>query len=838
MITEIPTSNADRDRARLHRAIFNACQKIAPLWPLKHFVAVNPFVGFTDLSFGETCAQYQRVAKIDMLLPQHFYRQAIESGSISDHALEQACREAGDFPGQKFSVTDIRSSLMTPATRPGDNGVVATVAEVLDSMSQGDRVLSRVNFMIDEISKFCAAYFDDGQAIWMHPLRGMPIYQAWRKAALVDRNPEIMGIGHFRRNITTLPSDPVDAIAVVLADLGIPESAVEDYLHRALLDIGGWAAYARYLVWQGDLYNRHEEVMTDLLALRLSWGYGLFKAREDGAFRQAWADAMQRATKLSDNQKGVPAPDLGIRLVLQRAYELSYQQPLIEKLKRTLTASGNGRPDFQAAFCIDVRSEFLRRALESASEKIQTIGFAGFFGFAIEYVHIGHTHGGAQCPVLLKPAHVIHENVKGATTSEVQGILNLRQLRWRLIKAWKAFKLSAVSCFTYVEATGLLFAVKLLTDSLGLTRPVTHPHAQGLDAELAGRLGPALGQHHTDDSHAGIDLLRRVDMAAGALKGMSLTHNFARLVLLCGHGSTSVNNPHATGLDCGACGGHTGEANARVAALVLNDPDVRSALAGRNIHIPEDTVFLAGLHDTATDEVQIFDTDDLPATHINDLGQLQKVLRDAGHQARHSRNRIFEFSAPENVDKAITGRSKDWSQTRPEWGLAGNAAFIAAPRARTSGIDLGGRVFLHDYDAARDAGSGVLELIMTAPMVVASWINLQYFGSTTNPKTFGSGNKVLHNVVGQLGVLEGNAGDLRVGLPWQSVHDGRRFVHEALRLSVFIEAPEAEIDRIIARHKSARDLVENQWIHLYAIKPGTDIIRQYYSREDWRAVSF
>ena len=174
---------------------------------------------------------------------------------------------------------------------------------------------------------------------------------------------------------------------------------------------------------------------------------------------------------------------------------------------------------------------------------------------------------------------------------------------------------------------------------------------------------------------------------------------------------------------------------------------------------------------------------------------------------------------------------------RPEWGLAGNAAFIAAPRERTRGIDLGGRAFLHDYDWRQDEGFGVLELIMTAPMVVASWINLQYYGSTVNNRVFGSGNKVLHNVVGTIGVLEGNAGDFKVGLPWQSVHDGKRFVHEPLRLNVFIEAPIDAINAVIAKHETVRQLVDNRWLHLFAISGAGQVSHRYQANCTWQSLT-
>ena len=62
---------------------------------------------------------------------------------------------------------------------------------------------------------------------------------------------------------------------------------------------------------------------------------------------------------------------------------------------------------------------------------------------------------------------------------------------------------------------------------------------------------------------------------------------------------------------------------------------------------------------------------------------------------------------------------------------------------------------------------------MTAPMIVAHWINMQYFASTVDNDHFGSGNKTIHNVVGRFGILSGNGGDLMTGLPWQSLHAER-----------------------------------------------------------------
>ena len=818
-------------------AIAAACGRIAPLWPLQHFVAVNPFLGFSGAAFATTAAMLKRIARTRMLMPRAFYREKIAAGTITDADLAAALAASPVAPVLPRAVAGLKAAAASDPGGARAPSVVATVAEVLDRLAGGDRHAARTAFMIDEISKFCAAWFDEGQAAWQLPWRDLPLYAAWRRAMRHDRNPEAMGIRGFRAAIADLPEQPGQAIAAVVSALGLPREAVADYLTRALFDIAGWAAYARYRGWGKALDGKADDTLTDLLAIRLAWGFALFRERTDQAFRDAWEAAMAEAARPAEDDRPEADPDLALDLVLHAAFERAFQRDLLDRLAAHIARPPRrrpARPAAQAAFCIDVRSEIFRRALEASGDGIETIGFAGFFGLPIEYVPLGAARGTAQCPVLLKPSVIVCEQVQGAGAAGQEEVLALRLVRRRAARAWKAFRQSAVSSFTYVETLGLGYGARIVSDSLGLTRPVAEPQRDGLDAGTVARLGPAIAPRQVGGRTTGLDPGGRVAMAEAVLRAMSMTGNFARLVLLAGHGSTTVNNPHATGLDCGACGGHTGEANARVAAALLNDPAVRAGLASRGIAVPEDTSFVPALHDTTTDAVTLFDTAGLPASHAADLARLRTWLAQAGAATRAERAGLLGIGPGAGLHRAVSARARDWSQVRPEWGLAGNAVFIAAPRSRTEGLSLAGRSFLHSYDWTEDRGFGVLELIMTAPMVVASWINLQYFGSTVNNQAFGSGNKTLHNVVGALGVLEGNAGDLRTGLPWQSVHDGVRFVHEPLRLHVFIEAPQAAINGVIERHAGVRDLLDNGWLHLFAIAADGTISR-YAGALNWQA---
>jgi uncharacterized protein YbcC (UPF0753/DUF2309 family) len=806
------------------RAIDVACDRVAPTWPLDRFIAVNPYWGWRGSWIADAAAALGSLAGTALTMPTAWFRGEWAAGRLADHHLDEAATAAGEP-----ALADLARRVLAagpeldspPLTR------LPLVTDAVDASPAPGPVPGRTwtDLVMHQIGQRCAAHFDQSQATWPPDQQGS-LFSAWRQDPSVTHGFRWRrGRDWARQRVDSLPVSPAAAISVELAELGVSGDAHEAYLTAVLASVNGWAAWCAYRRWQARLAGSDDDAIVDLLAIRVTWEWLLAADVEDEleaptrlvSWAALWRDVDAVMVANREAQR--------VDWVLQSAVERTYQDGIIGGLGAAVPS--HVAPEVQAVFCIDVRSEVFRRALEATGRAVHTRGFAGFFGLPISYTPAGSALTRPQLPGLLAPSLEVTDVARDpegrAAIEHRSDVLAGRQ-------RWEAFRHEPSSVFTFVEALGLTYAVKLVEASM----PHRHRPA-GWEQDGLGRAGEQLRPRLVlvdDDPAAAAAIAQRV------LVGMGLTDGFAPLVLLCGHGSRSTNNPHAAGLDCGACGGQTGEVNARVIADLLNDRRLRDELRGLGIDVAPTTWFVAGLHTTTTDEVELFDVDRVPPSHRQQVGELGEWLRAAGDRARAERAPSLGLahlvSAPQRLATAVAERANDWSQVRPEWGLAGNAAFVVAPRWRTRHLDLQGRTFLHDYDWRTDPDGAVLTSIMTAPMVVTNWINLQYHASTVDNRRYGSGNKVLHNVVGgNVGVFEGNGGDLRIGLAIQSLHDGQTLRHPPLRLSVFIESPRAPIDAVIDANAVVHDLVLNGWLNLLRIDPSDSAVEER-SAEGWR----
>lgn len=768
-------SSVAEEHARLRVDIAGAARLVAPLWPVERFIAVNPLMGLMERGFGPAIAEAGRWLGAQGYPSRSLLREAYREGRVDDHDLRAALLEHGADPER-----------LAHLLAEGDPAVARsprTAVERADARA-GTGVAARLD---GEVTRWCALLVNEHGPPFASS--GTGAYATWRRLAPGDRR--LRKVGSVRA-LRRLPEDPAAAVLRALDVLGVESPVRGDELRGQLARFPGWAGYARWCdEWAEPDDPAPRLGLLDLLAIALS----IDALAGTGGSGSGASDADEEAK---------PSSGQGAAIALS-ALETGFRRRLLRRLDRP-AARPPGPVEAHAVFCIDARSEGLRRHLESVGP-YATLGFAGFFAVPIRFRPVGSTEAHPSAPVLLQPTVEVGEVAVTGAEDQVEQAVRADWRRADLRGTAASVAHGPLSMFALAEAAGWALGPRALVRTL-------RPAAPEPRERPATRVTVGVGEDE------GFSLEERVLVAETALRTMGLTAGFAPVVLLCGHGSTTTANPHAAALDCGACGGNRGGPNARAAVAILNDPAVRAELAARGIAIPETTWFVAGEHDTTTDQVTL-DRDLVPAAQRDRVDALAADLRTAGERQAMDRLGRLPGSAVGRARRNVGARAGDWAQTRPEWGLAGNAAFIVAPRSRTRGIDLDGRCFLHSYGPEDDEEGTALETILTAPMVVAHWINAQYYFSTVDPEVHGAGDKVLHNPIPGVGVLLGAGGDLQAGLPRQSVLDGDRPYHEPLRLLTVVEAPIERIDAVIARNPVLQHLFDGAWVHLVALDGAT-----------------
>lgn len=785
-------------------ALTAACESIAPVWPLDQWIAVNPWWGMREQPVAAAADQLKRRGGINLLMPATFYLSAWEGGRIREVDVLAAQQAAGS--NSSVPLSDLLEHLRSAdATQP-------RVACSIYLHHQGLVPAGDANAqtaVIRNIGRFCARYFDQRQARWAAN-KEHGLYSAWlqhiKASRWVDKQ---IGINGLQTLLASLPEDPERAVVQLTKNLGLPPATLEALCHGLLLDIIGWASWCRGVDWRAENQGANAGFCRQLLAILLAWEWAGVMLAED-TVKQAWREQwVQAATSGAADNPNADNPVSDNPLWLwQRAYELGWQRQLLANLNLDNDLAAADAPAAQAVFCIDVRSEVLRRNLEQADSGIHTKGMAGFFGLALAHQPLSDKPAMRQLPGLLEPSIIAADTTgTGQGDTDARSHANQHELARQTVRG---AKYGSLSTFTLVETTGLAWAWKLVRDSLN----------KGDSGAVQNYEPEQLRMHHagTGDPLSDTDKIR---LGADFLRSLSLTDNFAPLLVLVGHGTHTDNNAHHAGLACGACGGRNGGLNAQIMADILNEPVVRSGLEVLGIVMPSQTWVVAAQHCTVTDQVQIIRRSALPNSHRDIMSRFENALSIAGTHMRRERATPLQLNGLEDdaLLAELQRRTRNWAEVRPEWGLANNAAMLIGNRRLSRGRNLGGRVFMHDYDPDADADGNVLATIFAGPVVVASWINLQYFASVTAPETYGAGDKLLHSVIGgNIGVIEGDGSDLRIGLPWQSVHDGNNWRHEPVRLSVLVDAPQACIDQALERTPALATLVKNQWLSITSLQ--------------------
>jgi uncharacterized protein YbcC (UPF0753/DUF2309 family) len=734
-------------------AVEGAVRKVAPLFPLSHTGAANPFDGLSDEPIAVAAAHLERSAGSHVFPSRKLQRRRVEKGEIT---LE-------DIRISRFKIA--------PTLALSDQAILDTI-QTTDYIPQAIPTIAKLaaehsgtdwpGLVTERIGAWAQGHFDIGQALWAQGTE-QGAWNSWRDWAMNDLTPEIFGLIGFCDTIGDSQRDHWRAIGDACAALGIDEDAAPSVFQRLLCDLGGWAGLGRCRLWDADQAHTRDTTLSELLAIRLVWEQALHALYADDLDKPWDALILKHQEPLQAKTNHL------IDAILQRAAERASARRLDTLLAQAGDPATSANPvepvswDAQLVLCMDIRSERLRRALEIVEPKIQTYGTAGF----------------SDLPLVNQPTDA----------EDNDPVSN----HGRLHRAIARFSRAAVSRFAYVQAAGLLKLAPLINSSQFHDRRVI---GYGPRPKLT--LDPA--------SEAA------ADVAEAALRSIDLRENFATVVVFIGHEARVSNDPQSGLLQCAACGGHDGAMNARALSCLLNETSLRTSLARRGIEIPPETVFQAALHDTTGDTVTLFVTDPVGDNSAQPLRWLHNILDQACDIVRKER----ETDLPATPrGGALYARGGDWSQTRAEWGLAGCHWFVAAPRNATRNRNFAGKVFLHDYDFTHDPDGKLLAEIVGGALLVAAKINLKYYGASVSPQDFGSGNKLVQNVCGGIGLLDGISGRLRGGGPSdQSLFFNSQPIHDPLRLIARIAAPQSAIDAAIKSSQDVESLVKSGWLEV------------------------
>ena len=774
-------------------SIDEAAATVGSLWPIHSFVTANPLSGFEDRPFGDAVEQAAALLGGRGYPRARTFRTALERGHIDRAILDEELAEAGHDDDPEALLDRMADTVDTEA---GDGDTDTATDHV-------DRVLT----------KWLSAFLDEGSAHWPMPNRKAGFYAAFRDVAEYDSDVPDEGI------VADLPDAPLDAIEAVVASS--PEEKWVPILEEQLAALPGWTGFINRRTDEGGVWQSTYPISLEgYLAVRL-----------------ALLDALDAPLE-PDGDAEVDATS-DVALAFLRAWEATYRNDLVGAVaaeSRSIDDETADRPDAQLVFCIDTRSEVIRRHIESTGE-YETHGYAGFFGVPMKHQGYDADVAVDACPPILDPQHRVTDvPTDDDTRARYDRWSGVREAADELVEILEA---NATTAYGYVETAGSGYGLSLVARTLAPGR--VHDlidAAAGLVPSRHEFCEPLVDHRHANDSDlpAGLTHEKKVEYAATAFELMGF-EEFGRLVVFAGHASETANNPYDSSLDCGACAGNPGGPSARVLAAICNDGAVTAELRDRGFDIPEDTVFVAGQHNTTTDEVELF-AGGVPESHADDLEQLRTDLATAREGASAERAESLGSDGVTGV-RETERRAADWAETRPEWGLAGNAGFVVGPRELTSDCDLDGRAFLHSYDWSSDPDGDALEAILAGPMVVTQWINAQYYFSTVDNAAYGSGSKVTQNPVGNVGVYQGNGGDLMTGLPLQSLMaaDDEPY-HQPLRLSTVVHAPVERVTDVLADHEELTERLDNDWLSLTVVDPTRDHRAFHYEASlEWTPLS-
>lgn len=821
----MPDQHQNKEAAafKLDECIDHIAHWLPTQGPIKDFIHHNTLHAFQHLSFHEALSVAGKLFGARSYLPLDDYQQLYRQGRIKNHALDWALDQAACPAEQKQT---LRAKLFEqdkhshyPPVSLANHGIRNAWLTYLETD------LNSLAHPI--IFRLLANFLDQGISRWSLPKNGE---RFWDCLLRLSQNSLIPLYPFHEPTVKELLNKTPDEIILnCLQRIAGSKALYEQYLVEVLLAHPGWSGMVRIIETNPQsLLSRRLISLKELLATELLCELAIVHIRKGNDFPSiAQLPNLNGIPMLS---QGVLQPNVPLRLrVWHEAMEWSLHSELLVALKhQSMPHSEQALPEAQALFCIDDRECSLRRYLEEINPAIETFGAPGFFGIDFFYQGLDDAYPVAQCPVVITPKHLVREASAQPEEENKGANIEFGKMHFTAHSMFRGW--------LYTQTLGLGYAARMAWTVFRPTAelPGIKKLSEVEEAHTHLHLLREQDEPNSDGHLLGFSLPEMADRVGGLLRNIGLTQNFAPLVVVVAHGSSSVNNPHFAAYDCGACSGKPGAPNARAFAWMANHDGVRELLRQRGVDIPATTRFVPALHNTSRDEITYFDQQELSKHPIKELHAFKHAMQHALQRNARERCRWFELGPQSHSNREahdhVISRASSIFEPRPEYNHSNNLYCVVGRRALTRHLFLDRRSFLQSYDPTTDPTGEILIKIMTAIFPVCGGINLEYLFCRVDNSVYGAGTKLPHNVIGLLGVANGVEGDLRTGLPQQMIE-----VHEPARLLIVIEQSPEIIGQAFAKMGELKSWPDNSWVRVAACTPDSrDLF--LYSKHGWEAI--
>jgi len=794
-----PTNRFDE-----HHLLHNLKHYLPAQAPLKDFVHHNTLHEFQDQKFHDGLAMASKMFGYRVYLSFSEYQKLYEEGKINREIIKRTIEKLKG----KDRVDHYLEILFKPLSNQQLSKRIGKLRSHWKDQYQFD-LNARVHVNIFRILN---SFLDQGVALWSFPLSGKSLLEAVRE---LDKNSFKSFFRTDRARV--LLHDEKTNLKELLNILVGDENLFEHYVFDQQFEHPGWSGLVATIEEQPHtLLDARKISLKELILLELIFEIDTLDHRFGSKWKPLAETFNGNIEPLFSQYEKTLFDDL--YAIWQESFEWTFYNEVIKGLqtKRHVPVNLN-RPSFQGIFCIDDREISLREYLENLDTNCETFSTAGHFGIDTYFRPLNGKFHTKICPLPVNPKHIIcEESGNGKNKKDV----HFNKRAHGLLGGW-----------VIAQTVGFWSAFKLF---INVFKPSISPASASSFRHMESDSFLTIENQNQDEKvngyQVGYTIQEMSDRVETVLRSIGLTENFAPLIYVTGHGASSTNNTHFAAYDCGACSGRPGSVNARAFSYMANHAEVRNIISGKGISIPDDTIFVGGLHDTTCDDIHYYDLEKLSADHRTQHSRNMGVIQKALSLNAKERSRRFDLvntkKDPETVHKRVRLRAVSLFEPRPEYNHATNTLCIVGRRSLTQKLNLDRRSFLNSYDYRIDPDGKYLLGILNAAAPVCGGINLEYYFSRVDNHKLGAGSKLPHNVMGLIGVANGIEGDLRPGLPQQMIE-----IHDPLRLLIVVEHKPDVVLKTIQINPATYEWFKHEWVHLVVFDPFTEQAYQFRNEQ-------